>query len=80
MAQRIAASMSLVAFIVCLVVGAQIGNPFGTVVSRAIVAMLITLVIGLIVGTMATWMLEENIKVEEEKIKNGSVRPQQDGR
>jgi uncharacterized membrane-anchored protein YhcB (DUF1043 family) len=80
MTQRIAAAMSLVAFAVCLLVGLQIGNPFGTVVARALLAMMMTMVIGLIIGAMATRMLEDNLKIEQEKLKNGSAPPQENGR
>jgi hypothetical protein len=80
MPQRIAASLSLIAFAVCLGVGVAAGNPFGTVVSRALLAMLATLVIGLVVGAMAQKMLDENLHADAEKIKNGSVTPTEDGR
>ena len=63
MPRRIAAAMSLVVFLVCLLSGASAGNPFGTVVTRALLAMLGTLVIGLIVGAMAQRMLDENLKI-----------------
>ena len=80
MTQRIAAAMSLVVFLVCLLSGASAGNPFGTVVTRALLAMLGTLVIGLIVGAMAQRMLDENLKLEEEKMKNESGSAPEDGR
>jgi uncharacterized membrane protein YfcA len=80
MSQKIAAAMSLVAFVVCLLVGLQIGNPFGTVVTRALLAMAATLVIGLIIGAMAQKMLEENLKIEEEKMKNPSAPGPGNGR
>ena len=80
MAQRISAALSLVVFLVCLLCGASAGNPFGTVVSRALLAMLGTLVIGLVLGVMAQRMLDENLKIEEEKMKNESVSPPEDGR
>ena len=80
MAQRIGAAMSMVVFALCLIAGAEAGNPFGTVVSRALLAMLVTLVIGLIVGSMAQKMLDENLKAQEEKLKNDSVNPNEGGR
>ncbi len=80
MTQRIAAALALAVFLVCLLCGADAGNPFGTVVTRALLAMLITLVIGLILGAMAQRMLDENLKPEEEKLKNESVSTPEDGR
>jgi hypothetical protein len=79
-AQRIASALALVVFAVCLCSGATAGNPFGTVVTRALLGMLATLVIGLVVGTMAQKMLDENLKLSEEKLKNDSVNPTEDGR
>ncbi len=74
MATRIATSMALVVFAVCLLVGGlQAGNPFTTTVMRAILAMIGTLVIGLVVGAMAQRMLDENVKVEEEKLKENEA-------
>lgn len=70
MATRIAAVLSLLAFVVCLVVGGlEVGNSFTTTVMRAVTAMLATLVIGLVVGAMARKMLDENLKSQEEKLK-----------
>jgi hypothetical protein len=71
MTTRIAAVFALIVFTVCMVIGGlQAGNPFVTTVSRALVAMAGTYIIGLIIGTMARKMLEENLKVEEEKLRN----------
>jgi uncharacterized protein YneF (UPF0154 family) len=80
MAQRIAASLALIVFTVCLCVGLDAGNPFATVLSRALLAMVVTLVIGLIVGAMAQKMLDENLHANAEKSKNGSVTSTGDGR
>jgi NhaP-type Na+/H+ or K+/H+ antiporter len=74
MTQRIAAALALIVFAVCLGVGAAAGNPLVTVMGRAMLAMIGTLVIGLFVGAMARRMLEENLKPEEEKIKNDSAK------
>jgi len=78
--QRIASALSLLVFALCLVIGIEAGNPFGTVVSRALLAMLVTLVIGLILGAMAQKILDENLKIDEEKLKNVSVKSTEDGR
>ena len=80
MTQRIAVALALVVFVVCLLCGASADNPFGTVVTRALLAMLGTLVIGLVLGAMGQRMLDENLKLEEEKVKNESVSPPEDGR
>ncbi len=74
MATRIATSMALVVFAVCLLIGGlQAGNPFTTTVMRAILAMIVTLIVGLVVGAMAQKMLDENVKVEEEKLKENEA-------
>jgi hypothetical protein len=70
MTHRIAASLALVAFAICLVVGGiHADNPFGTTVGRALVAMAVTYVIGLVIGAMGQKVVEENLKSEEEKLK-----------
>ena len=62
MALRIAVTISLLAFTVCLIAGGiEADNPFATTVWRALLAMGSTLVIGLIVGVMAQKMLDENL-------------------
>ena len=70
MIRRIAASMALVAFAVCIVVGLEAGNPFTTVVSRALVALVGTFVLGLVVGAMAQKMLDENLAAVKPGTKN----------
>jgi hypothetical protein len=67
MTRRIAASMSLVAFFVCIVTGLQAQNPFTTVVSKALLAMAVTFIVGLVLGTMAQKMLDENISEAQKK-------------
>jgi hypothetical protein len=61
MIRRIAASMSLVAFAVCLLMGLRAGNPFSTIVANALLAMAATFAVGLVVGAMAQKMLDENL-------------------
>jgi putative Mn2+ efflux pump MntP len=62
MPTRIAATMSLLAFACCLVIGTfSAENPFATAVTRALVAMAGTFVVGLIVGVIAQKMLDENL-------------------
>jgi NhaP-type Na+/H+ or K+/H+ antiporter len=70
MSKRLAATTSLIVFAVCLLVGMQADNSFGTTIQRALVAMLGTLVVGLIIGAMAQKMLDESVKAVEEKDKN----------
>jgi uncharacterized membrane protein len=68
MTRRIAATLSIVSFALCLLIGAfEADNGFATVVQRALVAMVVTLIVGLIVGAMAQKMLDENLKAQEEK-------------
>ncbi len=74
MAIRIATSMALIVFSVCLLIGGlQAGNPFTTTVMRAIFAMIGTLIIGLVVGAMAQRMLDDNVKNEAEKLKENEA-------
>jgi hypothetical protein len=62
MPARMAATLSLIVFALCLVVGGlRAGNPFGTTVLRALAAMAGTFVVGLVVGVMAQVMLKESI-------------------
>jgi uncharacterized membrane protein len=68
MAKRISASLSLIAFAICLLIGAfEADNSFATTVQRALLAMVITLFVGLLIGAMAQKMLDENLKHHEEK-------------
>ena len=68
MAKRISASLSLIAFAICLLIGAfEADNSFATTVQRALLAMVITLFVGLLIGAMAQKMLDENLKHLEEK-------------
>ncbi len=55
--------------------GIEADNTFTTTVERALMAMAVTLVIGLVVGTMASKMLEENLKSHEEKLKKAGHDP-----
>ncbi|HTL30819.1 MAG TPA: hypothetical protein VL282_16430 [Tepidisphaeraceae bacterium] len=73
MSKRIAAVMSLIVFAFCLVEGGiRTGNPFSTTVTRAVIAMFVTLMLGLIIGAMGEKMLDENLKSQEEKLKNSA--------
>lgn len=76
MAMRIAGTMSLIAFALCLVVGGlETGNPFGTTIQRALVALVATLFIGLIIGAAFKRMLDENVMQEERKLKSPAGTP-----
>jgi hypothetical protein len=78
MVTRIAATMSLIAFAICLVVGGLgADNPFSTTVGRALQAMLATFVLGAVFGAMIKKMLDESIASDLKKIsKNtGSTEP-----
>lgn len=67
MPQRIAATMALIAFAVCLIAGMSADNTITTTLSRALVAMGGTFLVGAVVGAMAQRMLDENIKSEQNK-------------
>ena len=70
MSKRISATLALVAFGMCQLIGIQAQNSFATTIQRALVAMAGTYVIGLIVGAMGQRMIDENLKVEEQKLKD----------
>jgi hypothetical protein len=76
---RFAASLAVLAFAICLVVGAfQADNPFGTTITRALLAMLGTLVVGMVVGWAGQKMIEERIgqlKATSDKIAEGEKSP-----
>lgn len=69
MPRRLAASLALLVFAICLIAGLESGNTMSTILSRALIAMLGTLVISLIVGTMAQKMLEENVARREKELR-----------
>ena len=70
MAKRLAGCCALVVFAFCLLLGLRADNTFSTTLSRALVAMAGTFVVGLVLGSIAQRMLDENLKSEEEKLKN----------
>lgn len=78
MSSRLAAAISLVVFAFCLVMGLGAGNTFTTTVTRALVAMAATYAVGLVIGGVAQKMLDENLKAEEQRLKNESARPPED--
>ena len=70
MTHRIAASLALLAFAVCLLEsGVRAGNSFSTSVMRALVGMAGTYCVGLVVGWAAQRMVQENLRTEEDKLK-----------
>lgn len=70
MPRKLAASIALIVFALCLVVGGlQAGNTFTTTVLRALSAMVATFVVGLVVGSMADRMIRENLLEVEKKLK-----------
>jgi uncharacterized membrane protein len=76
-AKRISASLSLIAFAICLLIGAfEADNSFATTVQRALLAMVITLFVGLLIGAMAQKMLDENLKHHEE---NSEISTKREG-
>lgn len=70
MVKQIAGCLALIAFAASLLAGVTAGNPFATTVWRALLAMGTTFVIGLVLGTMGQRMLDENLKAQEEKLRN----------
>ena len=75
MANRMAGILALIAFAMCLLVGAfEAGNPFTTVVWRSLVAMFWTYVIGYIIGIAAERMLSEQREKDAEAEKSAAVK------
>ena len=69
MPRRLAASLSLLVFAICLIAGMQASNPLATVLSRALVAMACTMVLSLVIGAMAQRMVEENMQKREQELR-----------
>jgi hypothetical protein len=73
--KRFAGVCALIVFAFCLVLGIRADNTFSTTVTRALAAMAGTFAIGLVLGWAAQRMLDENIKLEERKLKSQSQLP-----
>lgn len=68
MEQRVAAICALIAFAMCVIVGAfEAKNPFGTTLARALVAMLGSYVVGYLVGMAGERMIGERRAAAEKK-------------
>ena len=80
MPNRIAATTSLIAFALCLVMGMLAENPFATILLRALAAMVVTLIVGMILGAMGQKMIEENLKNAEKSSENPESKSASDGR
>jgi NhaP-type Na+/H+ or K+/H+ antiporter len=76
MTRRLAVSIALVVFALCLALGVAAENSFVETVSRALKAMFATLLVGLLVGAMAQKMLEENIRQLAKKSQIQEAKPQ----
>ena len=72
MPRRLAASLSLLVFAICLIAGMESGNTLATVLGRALLAMAGTLAVSMIVGTMAQRMLDENLARKEQDLRRAS--------
>jgi NhaP-type Na+/H+ or K+/H+ antiporter len=82
MTTRIAATLALVVFAVCVIAGMTAENGFTTVIVRALLAMLVTLIVGLVIGAMAQRMLDENLASQKiaGKPEDQEAGPAADGR
>jgi amino acid transporter len=82
MPTRIASTLALVVFAVCVIAGIGAQNGFSTVIVRALLAMIATLIVGLVLGAMAQKMLDENLAAQKSAAKpeNGEVASAGDGR
>jgi hypothetical protein len=75
MVRRVAGSLALLAFAVCLVASMNAGNSTATVLSNALAALGVTFVVGLAVGAMAQKMLDENVAAEAAKAAVADTAP-----
>ena len=73
MPTRLAASLSLLVFAICLIAGMESGNTLATVLARALLAMAGTLAVSMIVGTMAQRMLDENLARKEQDLRRATT-------
>jgi hypothetical protein len=64
MVRKIAASLALVMFAVCVGAGLSAGNTFATILANALLGMGAAFSVGLVVGAMAQKMLDENLAAE----------------
>ncbi len=78
MTRRIAATLALIVFALCLVMGIVAENDLGTSLSRGLKAMFVTFFVGLALGAMAQRMLDENLSDLEKKkeIEESNSTPQ----
>jgi len=80
MTQRLAVTMSLIAFALCLVMGIMAENPFGTVILRALGAMVVTLIVGMALGAMGQKMVDENLRTMEKNKEISESKSAENGR
>ena len=82
MPSRFAASLAILAFALCLVIGCvQADNTFMTTISRALLAMVGTLVVGFIVGHAGQRMIDERVgQMKAASEKNAEAKNAADGR
>jgi hypothetical protein len=67
MVRRVAGSLALIVFAVCLMAGLNAGNPASTILGNALLAMGAAFAVGLVVGAMAQRMLSDNVAAEAAK-------------
>ena len=79
MPRRLAASLSLLVFAICLIAGIDSGNTLSTVLSRALVAMAGTLVVSMVIGAMGQRMLDENVAKKEDELRQLAAMATTDG-
>jgi len=73
MPQRLAGTLAILAFAICLVVGGVVAdNPLTTTITRALIAMIATLIVGLIVGYAGQKMIDERV-AELEKAASAKI-------
>jgi len=73
--RRIAATISLLVFAMCLLCGVAAQNSFQEILVRALEAMFASLLIALIIGAMAQKMLDENLAQIAKKAEISEAKP-----
>ena len=77
MAKRFAIALSLLAFIMCLLIGGiEADNTFVTSVYRALVAMAVMYPVGYVLGIMAQKMLDENLEQVRHRMEKSAAEQQ----
>ena len=79
MVRRLAGSMALLAFAVCVMAGLSAGNSTATILSNALAGMGVTFLVALVVGAMARKMLDESVAADAARAADAAKAAAADG-